>query len=48
MDRYNGVEAAKIPTILYYDESGTVQATGAQTIGIEGLAEENDWRKAVW
>ena len=40
----------KIPTILYYDESGTVQAAGAEAIGerIEQLAEDNDWRKAEW
>ena len=41
---------AKIPTILYYDESGTVRAAGAEAIseGIEQLARENHWRKAEW
>jgi len=53
MNRYRGQGGstdAKIPTILYYDESGTVQAAGAEAIGerIEQLARENDWRKAEW
>ena len=41
---------SKIPSIIYYDQSGVVRAVGAEAIG-EGVreeAEENDWIKAEW
>ena len=53
-DRYPAQEKTggdtKIPTILYYDESGIVQAARAEAIGerIEQLAEDDDWCKAEW
>lgn len=41
---------AKIPSILYYDQSGTVRAVGAEALqeNIIEQAEEGDWVKAEW
>ena len=41
-------EEREIPTILYYDHAGHVQAAGAEatTETVEMLAEENGWTKA--
>ncbi|TFK33569.1 hypothetical protein BDQ12DRAFT_738725 [Crucibulum laeve] len=41
---------SKIPTIIYYDQNGTMKAAGAEAIaeGIEDSAEENGWIKAEW
>lgn len=41
---------AKIPTILYYDEAGNVQAVGAEALGdnVELEAQEHGWTKAQW
>jgi hypothetical protein len=41
---------AKIPTILYYDQSGNVRAAGAEALqeSIVDQAEENKWAKAEW
>ncbi|KAJ3490198.1 hypothetical protein NLJ89_g11454 [Agrocybe chaxingu] len=40
--------ASKIPTIIYYDKEGSVQAVGAEATreGIVELAEDNEWVKA--
>ena len=52
--RYPGQEHvggdSKIPTIIYYDQSGTVRAVGAEAIGesVKEEAEENDWMKVEW
>ncbi|KAJ3503573.1 hypothetical protein NMY22_g18205 [Coprinellus aureogranulatus] len=42
--------ASKIPTVLYYDKAGKVQAIGAEALqeGIFEQAEENGWIKAEW
>lgn len=42
--------ASKIPTIIYYDLQGDVQAVGAEATGdgILLLAEEGGWVKAEW
>lgn len=42
--------ASKIPTIIYYDRSGTVKAVGAEAMreGIFEQAEEQQWVKAEW
>ncbi|CAA7263110.1 unnamed protein product [Cyclocybe aegerita] len=42
--------ASKIPTIIYYDKEGNVQAVGAEATreGIVELAEDNGWVKAEW
>jgi len=41
---------AKIPTILYYDKSGNVQAAGAEALNdrIQDEAVKNGWTKAEW
>ena len=41
---------SKIPTVILYDQSGSVQAVGAETIGeaIKEEAEEHDWVRAEW
>ncbi len=41
---------SKIPTIIYYDLSGNVQAVGAEAIreGIIEEAEDEGWIKAEW
>ncbi|KAF9480734.1 hypothetical protein BDN70DRAFT_893887 [Pholiota conissans] len=47
-EQVNG--ASKIPTIIYYDRSGKVQAVGAEAMveGIYEQAEEEHWIKAEW
>ncbi|KAJ2913608.1 hypothetical protein MD484_g6805, partial [Candolleomyces efflorescens] len=42
--------ASKIPTVIYYDKYGKVQAVGAEALqeGVFEQAEENDWTKAEW
>lgn len=42
--------ASKIPTILYYDQSGKVRAVGAEAAreGILETAEDEHWVKAEW
>ena len=42
--------ASKIPTIIYYDQTGNVRAVGAEAVreGIYDLAEEENWVKAEW
>jgi hypothetical protein len=40
----------KIPTVLYYDQTGNVRAAGAEAMA-ESLAEqieEENWIKAEW
>jgi hypothetical protein len=41
---------SKIPTIVYYNRSGNVQAVGAEAIreGIVEGAEDEGWSKAEW
>jgi len=50
MNRYNGQGVSKIPTIVYYDDSGTARPHDEEEISeqIEQLAEDNGWRKAEW
>ena len=40
----------KIPTIIYYDDSGRVRAAGAEALRDEIIveADENGWVKAEW
>ncbi|KAF9527254.1 hypothetical protein CPB83DRAFT_936155 [Crepidotus variabilis] len=42
--------ASKIPTIIYYDKHGNVQAVGAEATrdGIYEAAQEGNWYKAEW
>ena len=42
--------AAKIPTVIYYDQDGKVQAVGAEAMqeGIYEQADEEHWVKAEW
>ncbi|RXW20477.1 hypothetical protein EST38_g5375 [Candolleomyces aberdarensis] len=42
--------ASKIPTVIYYDKYGKVQAVGAEALqeGVFEQAEENEWTKAEW
>ena len=37
--------SSKIPSVLYYDEDGTVRAVGAETEGIYEMAEDGGWIK---
>ena len=52
--RYPGQERVggdlKIPTIIWYDQSGAVKAAGAEATkeGIDIEASENQWVKAEW
>ncbi|CAA7260296.1 unnamed protein product [Cyclocybe aegerita] len=41
---------SKIPTIIYYDREGKVQAVGAEAVreGIEELVQDEGWVKAEW
>jgi hypothetical protein len=41
-------DASKIPTIIYYDRNGKVQAVGAEAMreGIYEQAEDEQWVKA--
>ncbi|KIJ92018.1 hypothetical protein K443DRAFT_13940 [Laccaria amethystina LaAM-08-1] len=41
---------SKIPTIIYYDDNGSVCAVGAEAVqeGIDGVAENEGWTKADW
>ncbi|KAF5354127.1 hypothetical protein D9756_006962 [Leucocoprinus leucothites] len=41
---------AKVPTVIYYAEDGTICAIGAQTEreGLDALAQESSWIKAEW
>ncbi|EDR07861.1 uncharacterized protein LACBIDRAFT_298114 [Laccaria bicolor S238N-H82] len=41
---------SKIPTIIYYDQAGSVCATGAEAVreGIDDMAEDGQWIKAEW
>jgi hypothetical protein len=41
---------SKIPTIIYYDDNGSVCAVGAEAVqeGIDDTAENNGWTKAEW
>ena len=53
-DRYPEHElisgASKIPTVIYYDMNGKVQAVGAEAMreGVQDLAEDGNWVKAEW
>jgi hypothetical protein len=40
----------KIPSVVYYDDTGVPCATGTETLkeGIEADAEEYGWSKAKW
>jgi hypothetical protein len=42
--------ASKIPTVIYYDQSGKVRAVGAEAMkeGIYEVAEDEKWVKAEW
>ena len=42
--------ASKIPTAIYYDQSGKIRAVGAEAIrdGIHEMAEDEKWIKAEW
>jgi hypothetical protein len=42
--------ASKIPTIIYYDLAGKVQAVGAEAMreSIYEIAEDENWVKAEW
>jgi hypothetical protein len=42
--------ASKIPTVIYYDQSGKVRAVGAEAMkdGICEVAEDENWVKAEW
>ncbi|KAF9047806.1 hypothetical protein BJ165DRAFT_1403442 [Panaeolus papilionaceus] len=42
--------ASKIPTVIYYDQSGKVRAVGAEAMreGIYEIAEDQQWIKAEW
>ncbi|TFK20843.1 hypothetical protein FA15DRAFT_624853 [Coprinopsis marcescibilis] len=42
--------ASKIPTMIYYDQTGTPQAIGAEAMrdGVYETAEEQGWVKAEW
>ena len=42
--------ASKIPTVIYYDLSGTVRAVGAEAMkeGIYLVADDENWVKAEW
>ncbi|KAF8805180.1 hypothetical protein BYT27DRAFT_7192857 [Phlegmacium glaucopus] len=42
--------ASKIPTVIYYDQSGKVRAVGAEAMkeGIYEVAEDENWVKAEW
>lgn len=41
---------AKIPSIIYYDDTGAVRAVGAEALqeGIIEIAEDEGWTKAEW
>ena len=41
---------SKIPTIIYYDQAGSVCAAGAEAVreGIDDMAEDGQWIKAEW
>jgi len=41
---------SKIPTIIYYDQDGVVQAVGAEALkeGLEDMIEDESWTKAEW
>lgn len=42
--------SSKIPSVIYYDESGRVKAVGAETEldSVVELAEEEEWLKVQW
>ena len=42
--------ASKIPTVIYYDQSGKVRAVGAEAMeeSVYVSAEEESWVKAEW
>ena len=42
--------SSKIPSVIYYDESGRVKAAGAETEldSVVELAEEEEWLKVQW
>ena len=42
--------ASKIPTVIYYDQSGKVRAVGAEAMkeSVFVVAEEENWVKAEW
>ncbi|KDR70823.1 hypothetical protein GALMADRAFT_254436 [Galerina marginata CBS 339.88] len=42
--------SSKIPTVIYYDQSGNVRAVGAEAMreGIQEIAEDEQWIKAEW
>jgi len=42
--------ASKIPTIIYYDQDGEIQAVGAEATedGIYETAIDQGWKKAEW
>jgi hypothetical protein len=42
--------ASKIPTVIYYDQSGKVRAVGAEAMkeSVYVIAEEESWLKAEW
>ena len=42
--------SSKIPTVLYYDQYGAVQAIGAETLteGIYEMAEDAGWIRVEW
>ena len=41
---------SKIPTVIYYDQSGEVKAVGAEAMkeGIYEVAEDENWVKVEW
>ena len=42
--------ASKIPTVIYYDQSGKVRAVGAEATkeSIYAVAEDENWAKVEW
>jgi hypothetical protein len=42
--------ASKIPTVIYYDQSGNVKAVGAEAMKESNyvVAEDENWVKAEW
>ncbi|KAF8805122.1 hypothetical protein BYT27DRAFT_7258239 [Phlegmacium glaucopus] len=44
------INGSKIPTVIYYDQNGTVRAVGAEAMkeSIYEVAEDENWVKAEW